>query len=133
MTINRRNSWFRTSLLALPLVFSALTAHAADNALTGNWARNDGAVRMAIVQCGGNFCATNTWVKDPNGSEKVGDELVMTLQPASSSVLQGQAYDVRRKATYKITVTLEGGTGLQTSGCILLGIVCKSAQWTRTK
>jgi uncharacterized protein (DUF2147 family) len=69
-------------------------------------------------------------VKDPNGSEKIGDRLVMTLQPESGSKLQGEAYDVRRQAHYKMTITLDGKT-MQTSGCVLLGIVCKSVGWTR--
>lgn len=125
-------SWLRTGLVVLPLVFGAALAHAsAASALTGNWARNDGEVRMKIVQCGANFCATNTWVKSTDTKEKVGDELIMMIKPVSGSVLQGQAYDVRRKATFKITVTVQG-TSLRSQGCVLLGIVCKAADWTRT-
>jgi uncharacterized protein (DUF2147 family) len=120
-----------TILVMLPLVFCALAARASGQGLTGNWARDDGTVRMEILPCGGDYCATNTWVKDPNGDEKVGDKLILKLQPASGSVLQGQAYDVRRKATYKMTITLQGAS-MQTNGCVLLGIVCKSAGWTRT-
>jgi uncharacterized protein (DUF2147 family) len=112
-------------LLAMPVAMAGT-----DSALTGNWARDDGAVRMKISTCGSNLCAVNTWVKDPNGKEKVGDELVMTLQPVAGSKFDGQAYDVRRQAHYKITITLAGNS-LQSSGCVLLGIVCKSVGWTR--
>lgn len=112
-------------LLAMPVAFGD-----AVSGLTGNWARDDGAVRTRIAPCGSNLCAVNTWVKDPNGSEKIGDRLVMTLQPESGSKLQGEAYDVRRQAHYKMTITLDGKT-MQTSGCVLLGIVCKSVGWTR--
>jgi uncharacterized protein (DUF2147 family) len=111
-------------ILAMPL------PAAAENALTGNWARDDGSVRMAIVPCGGAYCATNTWVKDPNGTEHVGDRLVLSLSPISPTVFQGEAYDVRRQAHYKMTITVQGGT-LHTTGCVLLGIVCKDAGWTR--
>jgi uncharacterized protein (DUF2147 family) len=113
------------TLATMPIALADGTA-----SLTGNWARDDGSVRMTVSPCGSNLCAVNTWVKDPNGSEKVGDRLVMTLQPESGSKLQGEAYDVRRQAHYKMTITLDGKT-MQTSGCVLLGIVCKSVGWTR--
>jgi len=108
----------------------AMPAQAAANALTGYWARDDGSVRMAIVPCGTAYCATNTWVKDPNGAEHVGDRLVLSLDPISATVFQGEAYDVRRQAHYKMTITVQGGT-LRTTGCVLLGILCKNAGWTR--
>ncbi len=112
------------SLFAMPL------PAVAENALTGNWARDDGSVRMAIVQCGAAFCATNTWVKDPNGTEHVGDRLVLSLSPVSPTVFKGEAYDVRRQAHYKMTITVQSGT-LSTTGCVMLGILCKSVGWTR--
>ncbi len=105
-------------------------AAAPENALTGNWARNDGEVQMVIATCGSALCATNTKVNDPSGEQRVGDRLVLKLTPLSSSVFQGQAYDVRRQKTYKITITVQGTT-LNTTGCVLLGIVCKGADWTR--
>lgn len=124
----------RMALLALAIsIAGGVPAALADGSpeLTGNWARDDGTTRMEISSCGAEFCAVNTWVKDPNGKEKVGDKLILTLKPVSSSELQGQAYDVRRQAHYKMTITFEGGTAMQTSGCVLLGIICKNADWTR--
>lgn len=112
-------------LLSMPVAFAG-----ANSGLTGNWARDDGTTRISIQPCGSNLCAVNTWVKDPNGDEKVGDKLVLTLQPEADSKLQGQAHDVRRQTNYKMTITLNGNT-MQTSGCVLLGVVCKSVGWTR--
>ncbi len=117
------------SMASVPIAFGDTNSNAISG-LTGNWARDDGAVRTRIAPCGSNVCAVNTWVKDPNGKEKVGDQLVMTLQPVAAGKLSGQAYDVRRQAHYKITITLSGNN-MQTSGCVLLGIVCKSVGWTR--
>lgn len=113
-------------LLAMPVAFADTYS-----GLTGNWSRDDGTTRITISPCGSDFCAVNTWVKDPNGKEKVGDKLVLTLQPETGSKLAGQAYDVRRQSHYKMTITLSGNT-MQTSGCVLLGIVCKSVGWART-
>ena len=126
---NKMN-WLQFCLFAVLSIACLLPAGADENGLSGNWARNDGATRMVIAPCGGAFCATNDWVKDPGGKEKVGDRLVLKLKPVSSSVFQGQAYDVRRQMTYKITLTLQG-KAMRTSGCVLLGIICKNADWTR--
>jgi uncharacterized protein (DUF2147 family) len=113
-------------------IFVLPAGAAPENGLAGNWARDDGSVQMVIAPCGGALCATNTAVKDPSGAERVGDRLVLKLTPLSSSAFQGQAYDVRRQRTYKMTITVQGTT-LRTTACVLLGIVCKSADWTRVK
>jgi uncharacterized protein (DUF2147 family) len=114
------------SVIPVPLLASTATEHQ----LTGNWARDDGGTRIKIVPCGANFCATNTWVKDPKGKEHVGDELILTLQPVSDSVLKGQGYDVRRKMKFSMTITLQAAS-MHTSGCVLLGVLCKNADWSR--
>jgi uncharacterized protein (DUF2147 family) len=137
-TLNRemsdmRNLWLAVAVTLTVAMAGAPAAHADTNSgLTGKWARDDGTTRIAISPCGADLCAVNTWVKDPAGSEKVGDKLILTLKPVSSSVLQGQAFDVRRQAHYKVTITLTGGKAMRISGCVLLGIICKDASWTRT-
>ena len=70
-------------------------------------ARDDGATRITISECGSAFCAVNTWVGDPNGKEKVGDKLVLNVTPTSSTEFQGQGYDVRRQMTFKMTITVQ--------------------------
>ena len=121
-------SWTRVGLTALALLPGP--ALATDSGLTGNWVRDNGTVKMAVSQCGDELCAVNTWVKRPKGSEKVGDRIILSLQPVSSSEFQGRAYDVRRQMTYRVTVTLEGAS-METSGCVLFGIICRSAGWKR--
>src|ERR1700709_410470 len=98
----------RVKYLGLCLFISAwilnpLAANAGNAALVGNWARDDGSTRIKIVTCGANLCATNTWVKDPAGKERVGDELILMLTPVSDSELSGQGYDVRRKMKFRMT------------------------------
>jgi uncharacterized protein (DUF2147 family) len=121
-------SWMRIGLTALALLPGP--ALAADSGLTGNWVRDNGTVKMEVSQCGNDLCAVNTWVKRPKGSEKVGDKIILSLRPVSSSEFQGRAYDVRRQMTYGVTVTLEG-TSMETSGCVLFGIICRSTGWKR--
>jgi len=121
--------WLVASLLMVPLTAGATGASGMQQ-LNGNWARDDGSTRIEIAPCGADYCAVNTWVKNPNGKEHVGDRLILTLQPASDAVLKGQAYDVRRKLHFSMTITLQAAS-MHTSGCVLLGIVCKNASWTR--
>jgi uncharacterized protein (DUF2147 family) len=119
----------RIGLLALGLLPEL--AWAGGGGMVGDWARDDGTTRIAISQCGSALCAVNTWVKDPNGKEKVGDKLVLKVAPVSSTEFQGQAYDVRRQMTFKMTITVQDNS-MKTSGCVLLGVVCKDADWRRT-
>lgn len=129
-----KNSKFAPLLAAfvsLPLLLCPLPALAdGQSGLTGNWARDDGTVRMRIGPCGADLCAVNTWVKASDSKERVGDKLILMLAPISPSEFQGQAHDVRRQMTYKITLALQG-SGLSTTACVLYGIICKSVGWTR--
>lgn len=123
----------RVSLACVMLLAAGMSAPAqvAAPSPLGRWVRADGAVKTDITKCGQDYCAVNTWVRNPEGAEHVGDRLVMTLAPgARPGVLRGSAYDVRRKRHYSITLTLEG-TRMRTSGCVLFGIICKSAWWNR--
>ena len=112
------------------LILSPLAAWAGNPSPTGSWLRANGTVRIAVTQCGTNFCAVNTWVKNPLGKEKVGDRIILTVKPVSGTQYQGQAYDVRRQKTYRMTITFQGNN-METSGCVLLGVICKSTNWTR--
>ncbi len=114
-------------------LWSALSSpsFAENSSVLGRWARSDGATQILVTQNGSALMAVNTWVRDPNGREKVGDTLVLTMKPASGPVLGGQAYDVRRHRSYKMTIKLAGAS-MTTTGCIFMGILCKSALWTRT-
>lgn len=97
----------------------------------GKWARADGGSKIDLTQCGQEYCAVNIWVRNPNGREKVGDKLEMALVPeANPAILKGRAYDVRRDMHYEMTMTLMGDQ-MHTQGCILFGILCKSADWNR--
>jgi uncharacterized protein (DUF2147 family) len=114
-----------TSLLAAPLLAST------GPDIAGNWLRTDGTARIKISSCGAQICAVNTWIKDTIRDEKVGDRLVMTLETLSDSRLFGAAFDVRRNRSYSIDITIDRNT-MQTRGCLIEGIVCKTMDWSRT-
>jgi uncharacterized protein (DUF2147 family) len=97
----------------------------------GNWSRDDGNAKVRLAPCGAALCATNTWIKDPASSEKVGDRLEMTLRPSGAQSWKGTAYDPQRQKTYDMTMSLKGGK-LNTRGC-LLTVLCKNVGWTRIR
>jgi uncharacterized protein (DUF2147 family) len=108
---------------------AALPANATGEGIVGNWARGDGNARVRIAPCGEALCAINTWIRDPASDEHVGDKLVMKVSGSGSS-MAGTAYDPQRKLSYSLEINY-GQSSMQTRGCVLAGIVCKSVSWTR--
>jgi uncharacterized protein (DUF2147 family) len=122
----------RSRALITMLICAAASVAAASEArdgIIGDWARGDGAARVRIAPCGGALCAINTWIKDPSGGEHVGDRLVMKVSGGGSS-MSGTAYDPQRKLSYSLQIDY-GAQSMQTRGCVLAGIVCKTVGWTR--
>ncbi len=106
-----------------------LSAQASTEGIVGNWARGDGNARVRIAPCGGALCAVNTWIRDEASGEHVGDRLVMNVTGDGSS-FSGTAYDPQRKLSYNLEIKL-GPQSMQTRGCVLANVVCKSINWTR--
>ncbi len=118
-------------LLALTLItVPAAAATAGSDDIFGNWSREDGAARVKVANCGGNICATNTWIKDPvQQKEKVGDRLIFTIK-AVDDQWSGSAYDPQRKL--KLTAKLKAtGDSMVTTGCLLGGLLCRSTNWRK--
>lgn len=116
-----------TMLFASMLILQS--AQARSEGILGNWSRGDGNARVRIAPCGGALCAINTWIRDPSSGEHVGDRLVMKVSGGGSS-MSGTAYDPQRKLNYNLEINY-GPETMQTRGCVLAGIVCKSISWTR--
>lgn len=125
-----RASLFGLAMLGLSATASASATSGPD--IVGHWARRDGETRISISPCGDALCAVNTWVRDPGGDERLDDTLVLTLKPDSPTALSGRAYDRRRNISYSMHISLTS-SDMRTSGCVMLGMLCKSAEWTRTQ
>lgn len=121
----------KTLLAALLFVCSSFAGGAVAAAVgpQGVWLRGDGNARVEFAPCGDKLCATNLWIRDTSNGEEVGDKLVMTLRPKSSTTLVGTAYDRKRDRTYSLTITL-GDRSMTTRGCIIAGLLCKQVHWT---
>jgi uncharacterized protein (DUF2147 family) len=72
----------------------------------------------------------NTWVKDPSQGEKVGDKLVLNVSPKEDGKLSGTAFDPQRNLTFRIDISV-ADQSMNTRGCILGGLLCKSVGWTK--
>lgn len=123
----------RTLLLALSFAtlgcFPANASNIED--IAGNWSRGDGKAHIRIEPCGTQMCAVNTWIQNPtHSSEAVGDKLVLTLAAQNGSLLKGDAFDQRRDLNYSMKIQV-GQDRMVTEGCVLGGIICKKADWTR--
>jgi uncharacterized protein (DUF2147 family) len=110
----------------------ALSGASAAGSANGDWARDDGLIRTHIAACGEAICATNTWAKNPQGDEKVGDKLVMTLNATDPNHWTGSAFDPQRDRSYSMEMSVAGDR-LTTRGCVLGGILCRSVGWTRMR
>lgn len=119
------------TVLGLAVALTALIGGSAlADDINGQWARGDGNARVKIAPCGGDVCATNTWIKPGTPKEKTGDKLVMSIKPSADGEYSGTAFDPQRDLTYKLTVSVKGNT-MTTKGCVLAGIVCKGVSWSR--
>jgi uncharacterized protein (DUF2147 family) len=120
----------RFALTLIALIVPASSAWAGADEIFGNWARDDGAARVRVAACGGNICATNTWIKDPSRqNEKIGDRLIFTIK-AESDEWSGSAYDPQRKLKFSAKLKA-AGDNMVTTGCMLGGLVCRSTRWTK--
>ena len=127
---NRRLA--RTPVIALGGVLTFCGAYAGQTAVDGEWARDDGVLRTHIAACGSDICAVNSWAKNPQGDEKVGDKLIMTLRQTDRDHWTGSAFDPQRNLTYSMDLSVAGDR-MTTRGCMLAGILCRGVGWTRVK
>jgi uncharacterized protein (DUF2147 family) len=113
---------------AVVLVLSA-TLSLADG-ISGVWLRNDGEMRVKFDQCGDAICGAIVWLKPGVETKaKIGQRVFYDMRPASANAWAGKA-SLDGDSVYSGKLSIEGAT-LTTSGCIVGGLICKSANWTR--
>jgi uncharacterized protein (DUF2147 family) len=116
-------------LVAAAVAFTTVAASASSDGVLGSWERDDGNARVRIAPCSNALCAINTWIRDESGGEHIGDRLIMKVSGDGSS-MTGTAYDPQRKLNYSLEINVQSQS-MQTRGCVLAGILCKSVNWTR--
>lgn len=137
---------FSNICVALGLWLAAQDALSQDTSaglsIDGVWKRDDKIAHVIFRPCkaheimpkssqkGTAVCVVNVWVKPGTRDEKIGDYLILDLSLSRNSVWIGHAYDPQRKLTYRIELRYNAQT-MTTKGCIIGGLICKTAHWER--
>ena len=102
----------------------------ADDVL-GIWLRDNGNVQVKFETCGDAVCGNVAWLKPGSDSKaKLGQRLFFDMRPSGANSWTGKAESPDDGSIYSGKMSVEGST-LITSGCIVGGLICKSANWRR--
>jgi uncharacterized protein (DUF2147 family) len=117
-------------MLVMMLMAGQVGADSGGPSITGDWGRVDGGLHINIAPCGEQLCAVSTWTRDPQGDDRVGDRLILSLGERQGSTLAGKAFDERRQLTYSLRISVDHDA-MTTRGCLLAGMACRTMSWAR--
>jgi len=145
---------FRTTtaiaVCALALAPAMLTpARAADP--VGTWLTGDKKGKVKIISCGDAICGTLVWLAEPidpdtnqpktdkhntDASKQsrplIGVPIVLGMKPAGDGTWEGKVYNAEDGNTYSGSFALTGANTADLKGCVMGGLICKTAAWTRS-
>ena len=99
--------------------------------ILGTWLRDSGDEQVKFGPCGNAICGDVVWLKPGSDlNAKVGKRLFFEVRPSGANSWTGKAASSDTGSTYSGKMSVEGST-LTTSGCIVGGLICKSANWKR--
>ncbi len=142
--------FLRTATAAAALVGLSLGTSLAADPL-GTWHTEEGKATVRIAACGPALCGTIIALKEANdpdtGKPKldknnadsslrsrpmIGVPIVLSMKPSgTANKWSGQVYNAEDGKTYSGSLTLQDTNTIKLEGCILGGLVCKAATWTR--
>jgi uncharacterized protein (DUF2147 family) len=125
---------------AMALSFS-FAGQAAAQSFDGTWLSQSGETRVRVAPCGGSRCGTIVWTKtggkdekNPDASKRnrdlVGVQMMFGMQTTADG-WSGSLYDYTSGKVYQGKMKLSGANGLELSGCVMGGLICRSQTWTR--
>ena len=116
--------------LALTAFLLSTSPSLADDVL-GTWSRDNGAVHVKFDTCGDAICGNIAWLKPGADTKaKVGQRLFFEMRPDGPNLWTGKAVNPDNGSICSGKMFIEGST-LSTSGYIIGGLICKSANWRR--
>ena len=116
--------------LALTAFLLSTSPSLADDVL-GTWSRDNGAVHVKFDTCGDAICGNIAWLKPGADTKaKVGQRLFLEMRPDGPNLWTGKAVNPDNGSICSGKMFIEGST-LSTSGYIIGGLICKSANWRR--
>jgi uncharacterized protein (DUF2147 family) len=99
--------------------------------ILGTWLRDNGSMQVKFGPCGDAICGNIVWVKPGSDLKaKVGQRLFFDMRPGEANSWAGKAANPNNGSIYSGKISIEG-SGLITSGCMIGGLICKSANWRR--
>jgi uncharacterized protein (DUF2147 family) len=139
---------FAAGALASVAVSQALAAEP-----FGTWLTEDKKAQIRLENCGGALCGKIVWLKEPSDPETnkpktdknnadagkqsrplLGVPIVLAMKPSGTpDKWDGQVYNAEDGKTYSGSFTLTGANTADLKGCVMGGLICKTAAWTRTK
>ena len=124
-----------TTILAGATLVLGLATGAAMADPSGTWTTDGGLSRVQIAPCGGDYCGTVVWTKDPERKDVKSGKLVkgMTiltgLKETGANAYQGKIYNPQDGRTYTGYMTISGASA-KLKGCVVRPL-CKTQTWTR--
>jgi uncharacterized protein (DUF2147 family) len=116
--------------LALTAFLLTTSSSLADDVL-GTWLRDNGALQVKFEPCGDAICGNIVWLKPGSDSKaKVGQRLFFDMRPTGAKSWTGKAASPDNGSIYSGKMSIEG-SALSASGCMVGGLICKSANWRR--
>ena len=120
----------------------AVSLPAQADEITGTWLSQSGETRVRFSPCGSVFCGVIVWVakpgKDVNNPDAdkrdrslVGVQMV-TMKPQGGGSYSGHLYNYQDGKTYSGKAKVSTA-GLELSGCVLGGLICRSQTWKRVE
>ena len=142
--------FLRTATTAVALLGASLGTSLSGDPM-GTWHTEEGKATVRIAACGPALCGTIIALKEANdpdtGKPKtdknnveaslrnrpmIGVPIVLSMKPSgTANKWSGQVYNAEDGKTYSGSLTLQDANTIKLEGCILGGLVCKAATWTR--
>src|ERR1700719_4643720 len=111
--------------------FLLTTAPTLADDIFGTWLRDNGALQVKFEPCGDAICGNVVWIKPGSDSKaKVGQRLFFEMRPNGANSWTGKAASPDSGSVYSGKMSIEG-SGLNTSGCMVGGLICKSVNWKK--
>ena len=122
-----------STTVAAGLLLGAFAAPAFAGDVGGVWMRSDGAAKVRFGPCGGGYCGSIVWLRDPGKSPaQVGQQVFFGMGQSGPNTWTGSAHNPEDGRDYDGSMTMAGNR-LVTKGCALGGMICKTTNWVRSK
>lgn len=129
---------FLTGVLALALS-SVPTLAAAPQSWEGVWKNTRNTVHIRISQCGQAMCGTVIWAVPQakadalrgSGRQLIGSQLFSGFRRSDDGTWRGKVYIPDVDSTGSATITFVNPDLIQVSGCLFLGLACRTQHWQR--